>query len=680
MSLHKVIGIDLGTTYSAVASWDTDEEEARVITDHGTGKATIPSVVSMDPLLQKAIVGANAKQNLPNDPNNTVLEIKREMGEEFSVDTLKKYRAEGVYEAADPVRAHFAGQWLLPQEISGFILMRMKEVAEAEAGEEIRDAVITVPAYFKEKQKSATKEAALLAGLYPRQLIPEPTAAAICYGVDRDEQEKRVYLVYDLGGGTFDVSIIEVRGQDITVVATAGDPRLGGGDFDDVITDWAVTQLKEAPHEIDVDNNATAKARIKLKAEDAKIDLADNVETTISLIELDAQKAPTVKLTREKMEELVTALLKKSLVYVESAMNKAEQAQGIKREDVHAILLVGGSTKMPLVRRMLLDYFGKGDDFVRSDVNPDEAVARGAAILANRFAPSPPPFDPEQQPDASLTRTDTDDDLNIQLITEHSLGIAVKRGPEIGVFAKIIRQGENIPISRTQGGFANEGPTTDLDVHVFQGEDSAEYVQECTEIGKIPLGPMEPQPRGHHQFEVTFSLDVNGLLSATVHHINEKKTYEAQWVQKAGVGGAKRLATLHRKLVGMYGGAGSPAAAAEEALPPPQPTPQGPTDGEATEVPPPPATPQPAASPAPSPTPSASAEGEETAMVLPRVDVPDEFKSIRRRAQKQIERKFDGKLLAAYNAFVTALNNGIAGDELEELGDQLEDAYHDARA
>ena len=227
---------------SAVAAFDTDSGEAEVIVDRREGDAaTTPSVVGYERTSGKAIVGAAAKRNLPNDPQNTITEIKREMGE-----VVKDERGED-----QPLTVRFADDGDLPQEISAFTLMKMKEIAEAEIGEEIRDAVITVPAWFPEPQRGATKQAALLAGLYPRQLVPEPTAAAICYGVDKDDPSPHAYLVYDLGGGTFDVSIIKVEGEEINVIATAGDKRLGGGDFDNSIADWAVAQLREQ-HGLDV--------------------------------------------------------------------------------------------------------------------------------------------------------------------------------------------------------------------------------------------------------------------------------------------------------------------------------------------------------------------------------------------------------------------------------------------
>ncbi|HEY7544278.1 MAG TPA: Hsp70 family protein, partial [Blastocatellia bacterium] len=424
--LHRVIGIDLGTTYSAVAAYNQNMEQAEIINNPEDSNApTTPSVVSLDPMTRKAIVGRAAKRNLAHDPLNTVIEIKREMGEVFIPETLDKFQARGIFRAkedgyeGDPVKVRFSDQWFMPQEISAFTLMKMKEIAEAEIGEEIRDAVITVPAYFTEKQKKATKEAALLAGLYPRQLIPEPTAAAICYGVDQLEPVRKVYLVYDLGGGTFDVSIITVEEQRIDVVATSGDPRLGGGDFDDAITEWAVEELRR-DYKMDVANNPRAKAIIKLNAEKTKIELSTFASAKMPLLELKPDSPPVLELTREKFEELIDPLLGKSLSYVDTAIKMAEEKRGVRREDIDAILLVGGSSRIPKVKTRLLDYFQKDESFVRANLDPDAVVARGAAMLALRFMPSPPPFDITHSPDASQINTLAEDELKILYITEHS--------------------------------------------------------------------------------------------------------------------------------------------------------------------------------------------------------------------------------------------------------------------
>lgn len=553
---HLVIGIDLGTTYSAVSVHNRFEEEAEIIPNpesvdsQGRLKSeTTPSVVSLDPRTQKAIVGWPAKRNI-GDAENTIIEIKREMGEVFTDELLDKFHARGIPEAGgnvgDPIRVHFNGEWYLPQEISAFTLMKMKAVAEAHIGEPIRDAVITVPAYFTEKQKKATEEAAYLAGLYPRQILGEPTAAAICYGVDRLEAERKVYLVYDLGGGTFDVSVISVEESRISVLATSGDPRLGGGDFDDAIVTWAVQELREK-FQLDASGDREKLARIKAHAEQAKKDLSALNTVTMTLIDVWPQQPPSLEMSREKFEELIEPLLNKSITNVDAALNQAESKMGLRRDDLDAILLVGGSTKIPRVKALLLSYFQQDESFVSTGLNPDEVVARGAATVALKFSPSPGEFDIAKRPDSSLINTEMEDDMDWELITEHSLGIGVQNN----LVRRIIDQGTSIPVSLREGGFTNAGPTDYVEVPVYQGE--GEYAYENTLIGTLRIGPMEPKPEGTHQFEVTFSLDDNGLLSMTVHHLNEGKNYQAQFQQKTGVGGADALAARRAKLLKIYG-------------------------------------------------------------------------------------------------------------------------------
>jgi molecular chaperone DnaK (HSP70) len=684
--LHKVIGIDLGTTFSAVAAYNKYNDQAEIIVNRAEGDLpTTPSVVSLEPLSRKAMVGIIAKQNLKNDPQNTIIEIKREMGEEFRPETLKKYNAQNFFNENEPVKAHFAGQWLLPQQISAFILMKMKEIAESEIGEEIRDAVVTVPAYFTEKQKKATREAALLAGLYPRQIIPEPTAAAICYGVDRMEEERKVYLVFDLGGGTFDVSIIEVEEENIKVTATSGDPRLGGADFDDAITNWAVKELKQK-YDIDVSSDYSARTRIKLLAEQAKIILSTHMSTSLSLGEIDPQKAPTLTLTREEFEKMIEKILEKSLTYVDIAIKAAEEKQGISRDKIDAILLVGGSSKIPKIKNMLLDYFEKDESFIRAGLNPDEVVARGAAILANGFSPSPPPFDIRKKEDNTLINVEAMDQPKIHLITEHSLGVEIQDK----LFSKIVDQGSSIPLEITKSDYTNAGPTTDVEVRVYQGE--GVYVYENTLIGTLHLGPIKAEPAGFHKFEVTFKLDVNGLLSMVVYHINEDKRHEARFEHKTGIGGSEALASMRENLLRIY-------AKTPDYTSPPVPS---------TVPPPPPGkqqAPQPQVEPSPQMQPSATqpqaevqSQGppasdqvkEETkvspsqqpsveGIIEPVVEIPDQFKSIVRRTKKQLVKKPNVDLVEAFNVFINALNAGEPLGKLEELYDELADTYDEAR-
>jgi molecular chaperone DnaK (HSP70) len=684
---HRVIGIDLGTTYSAVAAFDVASGEAQIIPDE-TNKATTPSVVGLDAQTAKAIVGRVAKQNLPNDPRNTIIEIKREMGEFFRPETAAKYGAEAG-QVGKPVQVPFAGERFMPQEVSAFILMRMKEIAEREIGEEIRDAVITVPAYFTAIQRRATEQAALLAGLYPRQLIPEPTAAAICYGVDKFDPEPQVYMVYDLGGGTFDVSIISVTGGTTDVIATSGDPRLGGGDFDDVITQWVV-ELLQRDFQMDVSQDPVARARIKYYAEASKIDLSTMMETKMALLELRPTKPPAVTLTRPEFERRIEPLLNKSFTFVEAAINQAAK-KGVKREQINAILLVGGSSNIPRVRSMLLDYFGKGEDFVRGDLNPDAVVARGAALVAYKYPPSPPPFDIGKRPDATLTNVEAADQaIEVGFITEHSLGVAVQGPTGEAVFDKLVDRGTVIPVSVTKKDYTNPGPVTDLVVRVYQGESAQLF--ENTLIGSLHLGPFEPREVGHHRFEVTFSLDRSGLLTVTVKHTNTGRDYEAKFEHETSVPmeGPTGLRVRRTRLLQMYLPGAQVGAAAATA----QASAAGATAA-ATYTPPPPAAAAapPASPPADAPpaaqaatppsasaaTPTAPTGAEPPAVIEPTRDVPEVMKSTVRRARKELLRRHNPGLLLALNALMTAVNEGRPEDVLNDLHDQLEDTYHDAR-
>ena len=748
--LHKVIGIDLGTTYSAVASFNSMGDpklgmpESLFNSGDGDG-ATTASVISLDPLTRKAVVGAWAKRNRPADPANTIVEIKREMGEPFSKDTLAKYHGErGGYVEGQPVHAHFAGQWLLPQEISAFTLMRMKQVAEEEIGEEIRDAVITVPAYFTERQRAATREAALLAGLYPRQILPEPTAAAIAYGLEKFEADKKLYLVYDLGGGTFDVSIIEVEGQKTQVIATSGDSRLGGGDFDDAIAAWAIDQLNRQ-FGLDLTRLVSERAmrfraELKLKAEQSKIILSNAPSTNLSfpelMSELHLQTPPILPLTREKFEELIGGHLRRSLNYVDEAIKKAAESKSVRREDISAIILVGGSSKIPRVKSLLLDYFQQGEDFVKADADPDQIVARGAAIEAFKYQPSPPPFDPRRPVDnTSLRNPEAEGISDVFHITEHTLGVGVQGGR----VARIIAQGTNVPTEITEDNFTNAGPSDNIPVHVFQGE--SQFQAECTQIGMVPITGLEPLPEGKHRFAVTFKLDMSGLLTAEVRQVSTGQIWAASFQHKAGVGGLDAIAALRTKLLGMYAGTVSaripppiltppPVSAAAaagthppSAYPPPSVSPQwpasqppvpGPTQAQpwppvaATAVPQPPwtsppqsVTPpwetsqppaanvtqaQPPSPLAPAPESSASpapvmvsGNGQPapsgSTMISPARELVPEQARLVRRTHKFLLEYPNAKLARICNKYVTALNEGATGDDLSDLYDDLSEAF-----
>jgi molecular chaperone DnaK (HSP70) len=769
---HKVIGIDLGTTYSAVAAYNLHKGQVEIIKNpESDNPETTPSVVSLHPTAYKAFVGSAAKRNLAQYPADTIIEVKREMGEDFRPETLVKFNAHGTFNQGDPVKVRFGNRdWMLPQEISAFTLMKMKEIAEREIGEEIRDAVVTVPAYFKEKQKKATEEAALLAGLYPRQLIPEPTAAAICYGVESGSDERKLYLVYDLGGGTFDVSIIEVQGSKLEVIATAGDPRLGGGDFDDAITRWTVGELARAG--INVASERAILAKIKDKAEMAKIGLSLAETSRLDLTFLKHPTLTSLELSRPVFIGLIEPLLTKSLASVNEALELAK-GKGVDRSHIDAILLVGGSSKIPRVKQLLLDFFQKDESFVQGDLNVDTVVARGAAMMAHRFGPSPAPFDIRQRKQQAQLMNAEAEVQDVRMITEHSLGIDTDGGR----FAMIVQRGTNIPIKVRREGFTNGGPAPTIPVGVFQGEDKSVYNN--TLIGTLNIGPMEPRPPGFHQFAVEFNLDINGLLTMVVHHLNENKSYQAKFDQKTGVGGDDALIAMRAKLLDRYASAAVMSSMTAGVVPPPQGpyVPQGPGYpppgvGYAPPAPPPPSpmasgmpaypapsvhqpgvwTPQPQQPPSPGPTaagwaqqppgqpappvgylppgaapsypaptpppgypqapsyPPPPAYGHQPpgsgqpapnawstgpfnpspgtppapaplpispvpTVIEAQVPVPEQFKQTVRRAHKQLLRRMNPALLEAFNAFSTALNSGVTGSALEEIGDNLADAF-----
>ncbi|HEY6138666.1 MAG TPA: Hsp70 family protein, partial [Thermoanaerobaculia bacterium] len=562
---HKVIGIDLGTTYSAVAAYDDAAMTAVIIADE-KGNDTTPSVVGIDPASGLVIVGAVAKRNAAMNPSNTIIEIKREMGELFTEASIDRFNARSgldgkTFKKDDAVHVHFNNRWMLPQEISAFTLMRMASIAQQNIGQEIRDAVITVPAYFAANQRKATEDAALLAGLYPRQLIPEPTAAAICYGVDSFDSEQHVYLVYDLGGGTFDVSIIKVKESAVDVIATSGDRRLGGGDFDDALAYWALQEAKKQG--LDVTNNPVARAIVKLAAEDTKIILSIATSANIIVADPVTKRAVTLTIDRPTFEQLIDTYLQRSLTWVTTALQDAAK-KGIPREAIDAILLVGGSTKIPRVRQLLLEHFNRDEAFVRFDANPDQLVARGAAMLANKFEPSPPPFDIKRRPSSSLMKAEID--IPITLITEYTLGVGVQNDE----FDPLITRGTSIPVSIVKT-YTNQEGAPNVIAPIYQGEGM--YVYENTYIGELKIGPIQPAPAGYHQFETKMSLDQNGLLSVTVNHKNEGKTYAGDFKHKTTVGGDDALIAMRQRLVTMF----QPIPVYEPAIPPP-PAPPAPTD------------------------------------------------------------------------------------------------------
>lgn len=540
---HRVVGIDLGTTCCAVAVFDALTEKAVMVADESEGGSpATPSAVALDSQTHRTHVGHAAMRSAGTSPDpRPVIEIKRELGEVFTEQSLLEFEAQSVYEIGQPVRVLFAGEWRRPQEIAALILMRMKRIAEHRLKGEILDAVVSVPACFTEPQRQATAEAARLAGLNPRQLIVEPVAAALSYGRDQLADGRKTLMVYDLGGGTFDVSIIEVGEDCVQVLGSAGDPRLGGADFDDSIGEWAAEQLMRH-RGVDVRALPAGRERLRALAERAKIELSQRPETRMDLTEFCPRQPFEPRLSRGQFEALIDEQLRGTIARVDEAIDQAEDV-GLLRSEIDAILLVGGSCRIPLVPRILLEHFGKDESFIVAVDDPHTAVARGAAVVAHGFSPSPPPFDPAR-PDTTLRlNPDADDEPRLGLIAEQDLGIGV-HGERMH---RVINRGSELPASQSQGGYTNAGPSTTMQVRIYQG--SHEWVYENSRLGTLHIGPFEPAPMGTYAFEVTYSLDRDGLLTATVREVNEGRDYPATIERATEAGGREELLSLREGLV-----------------------------------------------------------------------------------------------------------------------------------
>lgn len=668
MAYHKVIGIDLGTTYSAVAAYDKDEYEPKILPNEA-GHESVPSVVSF---IQSAangeacvVVGKIAKENFVKAPDDTIMEVKRSMGEVLTEDACERLGLDKS-EAGKPLYVRCNQTKYLPQEISALVLMEMKRIAEMNIGESIHDAVITVPAYFTEQQKKATKEAAMLAGLRPLQLVPEPTAAAISYGLSNYEDGKKTYLVYDLGGGTFDVSIITVEDTIITVVATSGNAHLGGADFDNRIVAWAIDRLKEKG--VDVKDDAVRKAQLKIHAEMLKKGVSAAEEAVANLPEFNAENPVSITLKRAEFEGMISDLLDMTLTNVEDAIRIAgAKDQTITKETIDAILLVGGSSKIPLVKEKLLTYFGRDEDFIRSDLNPDTVVAKGAAILGNKMVPGKGDFDIHETNIIAVANNDPDqEDLpDIWGITEHSLGIGVRDRSGQEVVQKLIHQATNIPASVTKDDYMNPGPVDRINVNIYQGE--GQYPYENVLIGTLVIDGLEPRPAGEHRFSVTFSLDANGLLYVKILHINENKVYEDKLMQSTGVGGTMAMEVKRGNLLKLFN-AGIGVALPKQPAAKPAPQPEKAPEAEAKRE-------------APAPEPQAAKPSGIAMTEIPEdVSIDGEFSSINRRVKKLIlAGNASNELIAAYNEFAKAVMDGKDFDDIAAVCDEMEDLYHDAR-
>ena len=495
--MSKIIGIDLGTTYSAVAV--TEAGSPRII-ENSEGNRITPSIVALSKSNER-LVGLLAKRQAVTNPKNTIFSVKRLIGRKWSDKEVKHDKDWLSYELRESesggVEVKIGDQWYKPEEISAMVLGKLKADAEMRLGEKIEEAVITVPAYFDDSQRQATKNAGEIAGFKVRRIINEPTAAALAYGLNKKKSEKIV--VYDFGGGTFDVSVLEVGDDTVEVKSTGGDTHLGGDDFDKRIIEYLVKEYKQETG-IDILKDPLALQRLKEAAERAKHELSSSHETEINLPYITSDAAGPkhflVKFTRARLEELVQDYIDRSIKILDSVIKES----GFKITEINEIILVGGQTRMPAMQEAVKSYFGRDP---HQDINPDEVVALGAAVQAGILG--------------GEVR-----DILLLDVTPLSLGIETLGG----VFTRLIEKNTTVPTAKTQVFSTAADSQTSVEIHVLQGE--REMAADNKTLARFILDGIPPAPRGVPQVEVTFDIDANGIVSVTA---KDKATNRTQSVR-----------------------------------------------------------------------------------------------------------------------------------------------------
>ncbi|RLE06078.1 MAG: molecular chaperone DnaK, partial [Candidatus Aminicenantes bacterium] len=481
--MPKILGIDLGTTNSAMAVMEGGSPK---ILENKEGNRTTPSMVAINKSGER-LVGLLAKRQAVTNPENTLFSIKRLIGRRFDDPEVQrdiKTMPFKIKQAGVGVKVEMGGKDYTPQEISAMILQKLKTDAEEKLGEKIEEAVITVPAYFDDSQRQATKEAGEIAGLKVRRIINEPTAAALAYGFEKKKGQQ--IAVYDLGGGTFDISVLDVTEDTVEVKSTNGDTHLGGDDFDQRIINWIIDEFKKQEG-VDLSKDPMALQRVKEAAEKAKVELSTAQETEINQPFItstpDGPKHLSLKLTRSKLEELVGDLVEKTLEPVKQALKDA----GLEVKDIEEVILVGGMTRMPLVQKKVEEFFGKKPNM---SVNPDEVVAIGAAVQAG------------------VLQGDVKDVLLLD-VTPLTLGIETLGG----VMTPLIEKNTTIPTSKSQIFSTAADNQTSVEIHVLQGE--RPMAADNKTLGRFILDGIPPAPRGVPQIEGTFDIDANGIVNVS---------------------------------------------------------------------------------------------------------------------------------------------------------------------